>query len=49
MILGMTIGEIYELAIKMGIDADPRGKKGVEKYLAPQKKPYKNLSTNKKK
>ena len=48
MILGMTIGEIYELAIKMGIDADPRGKKGVEKYLARQKKVYEYLPKSKK-
>src|SRR3989304_8472603 len=48
MILGMTIGEIYELAIKMGIDADPRGKKGVEKYLARQKKVYEDLPKSKK-
>src|SRR4030067_2932589 len=44
----MTIAEIYELAIKMGIDADPRGKKGVEKYLARQKKTYEDLSKSKK-
>jgi len=36
----MTIDEIYQLAIKMGTGADPRGKKGVEKYLARQKKIY---------
>jgi len=44
----MSIAEIYELAIKMGIEADPRGKKGVEKYLARQKKTYAELSKSKK-
>lgn len=44
----MTIGGIYELAIKMGTSADPRGKKGVEKYLDRQKKIYEDLSTSKK-
>ena len=39
----MTIGEIYDLAIKMGTDADPRGKPGVEKYLIRQKKAYEEL------
>ena len=44
----MTIEEIYQLAIKMGIGADPRGKKGVEKYLERQKKSYEELSERKK-
>ena len=44
----MTIAEIYELAIKMGVDADPRGKKGVDKYLARQKKVYLDLPKSKK-
>ncbi|OGD85001.1 NGG1p interacting factor NIF3 [Candidatus Curtissbacteria bacterium RBG_13_40_7] len=44
----MTIQEIYELAIKMGIGADPRGKDGVVKYLARQKKAYEELSAKKK-
>lgn len=44
----MTIEEIFKLAIKMGISADPRGKNGVEKHLARQKKVYSELSAAKK-
>lgn len=44
----MTIGEIFDLAIKMGIDADPRGKDGVKKYLSRQKKVYDDLPKSKK-
>ena len=44
----MTIGEIYQLAIKMGTSADPRGKAGVAKYLDRQKKAYEELPTSKK-
>ena len=44
----MTIGEIYQLAIKMGIDADPRGKDGIKKYLVRQKKTYDELPKAKK-
>ena len=44
----MTIEEIYQLAIKMGTAADPRGKRGVEKYLARQKKIYDELPQRKK-
>jgi len=39
----MTIQEIYDLAINMGTGADPRGKKGVQKYLERQKKSYEEL------
>ncbi len=44
----MTIQEIYELAIKMGIEADPRGKDGIKKYLDRQKKKYDDLPASKK-
>ena len=44
----MTISEIYDLAIKMGMDADPRGKDGVKKYLKRQKKIYDNLPKSRK-
>lgn len=44
----MTIGEIYQLAIKMGIEADPRGRVGVKKYLERQKKLYEDLPASKK-
>lgn len=45
----MTLGEIYELGLKMAIAADPRGKTGVEKYLASLKKDYRELSDKAKK
>lgn len=45
----MTIQEIYELAIEMAIQADPRGAKSVKKLLEKRKKEYKELSEKKKK
>lgn len=45
----MTIQEIYDLAIEMGIKADPRGEKAVEKLLERTKKEFKELSEKKKK
>lgn len=36
----MTIQQIYDLALKMGLKADPRGEKGVKRYLAQVKKQY---------
>lgn len=44
----MTIEEIYQLAIRMGVEADPRGKVGVQKALARRKKEYQELSKKKK-
>ncbi len=44
----MTIQEIFDLAIKMGIEADPRGKKGVERALSRAQEEYKNLPESKK-
>lgn len=44
----MTIKEIYELAIKMGIEADLRGKKAVEENLERIKKSYEKLSKEEK-
>jgi len=40
----MTIKQIYNLALEMGIAADPRGKKGVQKWLEQQKKKYQKLA-----
>ena len=40
----MTIKQIYNLAIELGINADLRGKRNVEKYLSAQKKKYQKLS-----
>ena len=45
----MTLQEIYELGIRMGIAADPRGKEEVEKILAKRKKEYEELPEKKKK
>ena len=39
----MKLREIYDTAIKMGIDADPRGRKGVEKFLEVTKRRYEQL------
>lgn len=39
----MTIQDIYQLAIKMGIKADPRGKTGVAKSLARHQKQFDKL------
>lgn len=39
----MTIQDIYDLAIKMGIAADPRGKVGVKKSLLRRKQQFKKL------
>ena len=44
----MTLQEIYDLAIEMGIKADPRGVEGVKKFLARVKKEYEELSAKKK-
>lgn len=44
----MKIKEIYELAIKMGIEKDPRGKKEIEKILKREKEKFENLSDDEK-
>lgn len=44
----MTIQEIYELAINLGIKSDPRGADGIKKYLSRQKKTYDDLPDKKK-
>lgn len=45
----MTIQQIYDLAVEMGIKADPRGEKAVQKLLERTKKEYNELSEKKKK
>lgn len=45
----MTIQEIYDLAIEMGMKADPRGMDAVKKLLEKRKAKYKELSEKKKK
>ena len=44
----MTIQEIYKLAIKMGMEADPIGRKEVEKRLKKTKEAYEKLDKEKK-
>jgi len=43
----LTLKEIYDIAVQAGIDADPRGRAGVEKYLARRTKEYESLSKEK--
>lgn len=44
----MNISQLSTLAINLAIHADPRGKKGVEKYLARIKKEYDDLKPSEK-
>jgi len=44
----MTIQEIYNLAIQKGIEADFRGKEGVEKFLERKREKYEKLSEEEK-
>ena len=44
----MKIKEIFDLAIKLGIEADFRGKDHIEKNLKKRKEKYENLSAEKK-
>lgn len=43
----MKLKDIYALAVKMGIEADPRGVDGVKKLLARRKKEYADLPKSK--
>lgn len=45
----MTLQEIYELAVEMGMKADPRGVNGVKEFLKHLKKSYDALPEKKKK
>jgi putative NIF3 family GTP cyclohydrolase 1 type 2 len=45
----MTLQEIYELAIEMGVKADPRGGEKIKKLLANLKKEYQEMPEKKKK
>lgn len=45
----MKLQEIYDLAIQMGMDADPRGRKRVEDLLKRRKKEFDDLSESKRK
>ena len=44
----MTLQEIYDLAIGMGIKTDPRGANGVKRFLERTKKDYEELPAKKK-
>lgn len=45
----LTVQQIFDLGIKLGIASDPRGATGVKKYLARIKKNYDNLKPEDKK
>ncbi|HBV98797.1 MAG: NGG1p interacting factor 3 protein, NIF3 [Peptococcaceae bacterium BICA1-7] len=45
----MKIRDIYELAVTMGIEADPRGKDRVQALLAREKKKYEDMKEEEKK
>lgn len=45
----MTIKQIYDFAIKLGIKADPRGKTGIAKKLKKEKEKFDKLEKSKKK
>lgn len=39
----LTIRQIFDLAVKMGVAVDPRGARGVKKYLGRTKKTYEDM------
>lgn len=45
----MTLQQVYDLAVEMGIKSDPRGVDGVKRLLGRLKKDYKDLPAKKKK
>ena len=45
----MKIREIYELAVKMGMESDPRGLEAVQKLLAREREKYEELKEEEKK
>ncbi len=44
----MTTKQIYDLAIKMGVNADPRGKKKIDEMMKRRKEQYEKLSDKEK-
>ena len=44
----MKVKDIFALGLKTGMAADPRGEKGVKKYLAKVKKEYGDLKPSEK-
>jgi hypothetical protein len=47
--MAVTIGEIYKKAVEIGVDHDPRGKKGVDAYLKEVKEGFKKYTGAQKK
>ncbi len=45
----MTLQQLYEVALDLGIKADPRGESGVKRLLTRLKKEYTDLPEKKKK
>ncbi len=45
----MNVKEVFDLANKIGVEADPRGPKGIKKYLERVKKQYESLNLEDKK
>ncbi len=45
----MTVKQIFELGLKLGMEADPRGKKIIDRYLGRQQKEYDDLKPSDKK
>lgn len=45
----MTLQEMYDLVVEMGIKADPRGRDGIKKLLEKTKKDFQELQEKKKK
>ena len=45
----MKVQDVFDLGIKLGIAADPRGPKGIEKYLKRMKKAYEDMKPKDKK
>ncbi len=39
----LTVKQVFDLGLKLGVAADPRGPNGVAEYLAQSKKEYENL------
>lgn len=44
----MKFKDIYNLAIELGMEADPRGREGAEKVLAAARKNYEKLDDKEK-
>jgi hypothetical protein len=45
----VTIGEVYKKAVKIGMEHDPRGRKGLAVYMKEEKEKFKKLTKNQQK